>query len=348
MKVLHVISSTDRRGAQVFALELVERLEELGLTSEVVALQRGAVGGVDVPTLARRAFDPRGPMALHRRMRNVDVTVAHGSRTLVACSVAGIGAGPFVYRQISDPVFWTPTLVRRLRVRAYYRFPRHVVALSPTTETLLRSRFGVRDITVIPNGVDERRCQWAGPEERLAARRRLSLAPGGSVVGFVGALVEEKGAADLLAAVPGDATVLIAGDGPQRAALEATAAARGDRVRFLGQLEDPRDVYAASDVVVLPSRGGDTQPATLIEAALIGTPSIATPVGAISDIVQPTNGILVPIGDPEALSTAITGVLSDPELRDRLGRAASEDARRRFSLEVVARQWAEVLRAAAR
>jgi glycosyltransferase involved in cell wall biosynthesis len=143
----------------------------------------------------------------------------------------------------------------------------------------------------------------------------------------------------------GDAQVLIAGDGPDRADLEelATAQAPG-RVHFAGRVSEPRDAYAAADVVVLPSRGGDSMPATLIEAGLSGRPVVACPIGAIPEIVVDGHtGRLVPSDDLDALIDALRALLADPAWRDELGRAAREHCAARFSIEHVGRQWGDVL-----
>lgn len=351
VRVLHVLTDTDRRGAQVFASELSARLGGLGLESELAALGPGAVGGLSVDTLGDGGLTAGTLAALRRAMARADVTVAHGSRTLLAAAVAGAGPGrPFVYRQISDPLFWAGTAARRRRVRAYYRCPKHVVALSSITETVLRRHFFLAHdrITVIPNAADEHRCPPASEEDRQAARHRLGCPVERPVVGYVGALVEEKGVADLVRALPPGAVLVVAGDGPARASVEAQARMDGADVRFLGPVRDPWDLYAAADVVALPSRGGDTQPAVLIEAALVGRACVTTSVGAITDIVQDQRtGRVVGPGDVAALRAALVELLADPGERARLGATARHRALARFSMTTVAEKWRRVLGAIA-
>ena len=106
----------------------------------------------------------------------------------------------------------------------------------------------------------------------------------------IGALVPEKGvdlAIEALRDLP-DTQLLVAGDGPERDALErAAAAAAPGRVVFAGSIADPRPASHRGRRRGSPSRGGDSMPAVLIEAGLMGLPVVATPIEGIVDIVDP-------------------------------------------------------------
>ena len=119
MRILQAISDTDRRGAQMFAVYLGDALAERGHAVRTVALARGTMPAtLDVPVLDGDAIGRRALRALRRQMAERDVTIAHGSSTLPACAIAGLGPGrPFVYRQISDPEVWSGTPLRRVRSR---------------------------------------------------------------------------------------------------------------------------------------------------------------------------------------------------------------------------------------
>jgi glycosyltransferase involved in cell wall biosynthesis len=146
--------------------------------------------------------------------------------------------------------------------------------------------------------------------------------------------------------VPG-AQLLVAGDGPERAALEALARSRAPgRVTFAGTVDDAWRVYDSSDVVVLASRGGDSMPAVLIEAGLAGLPSVSTPIDAIPEVVvDGETGLLVPPGDAEALGRALRDLFDDPARARSFGVAARARCSARFVMPIVAEQWATVLRA---
>lgn len=94
-------------------------------------------------------------------------------------------------------------------------------------------------------------------------------------------------------------------------------------IRWLGRRDDIPALWRASDVALLPSRGGEGVPKALIEAAACARPLIGTDVPGIRDIVRPgETGILVPDGDVGALADALARLSADPALRRRLGAGA--------------------------
>jgi glycosyltransferase involved in cell wall biosynthesis len=103
----------------------------------------------------------------------------------------------------------------------------------------------------------------------------------------------------------------------------------------------------ASDLVVLPSVA-EALPTVLIEAAAAGRPVVATRVGGVPEVVDHgRSGLLVPPDDSQALLSAITQILTDPERASYLGERARQIAVERFGLERMVDQtldlWAEVL-----
>jgi glycosyltransferase involved in cell wall biosynthesis len=353
-RLLQVVTDTDRRGAQVFATDLHGALARRGWAVRTVALARGAVGGLDLPVLGPTRTHPATLRALRRAARGADVVAAHGSTTLPACAIAlAAGGPPFVYRQISDSRFWAPTRARRLRVRLGLRAASRVVALWSGSADTLERDFGVdrAKLSVIPNGVPPERFPPVDRAGTPTTRARLGLDPDRPVVAAIGALVPEKGvdlAVEAVAALDG-VQLLVAGDGPERGALEALAAQRAPgRVVFTGSLGDPRPAFTAADVVVLASRGGDSMPAVLIEAGFMGVPVVSTPVEGIVDIVEPgRTGVLVAVDDPAALRDAIATVLGDPDTARSMAAAARRRCEERYAIDVVAASWDATLRAAA-
>lgn len=350
LRILQVVTDTDRRGAQVFATDLDHALRQRGHDVRTVALAPGHnAQRLPVRVLGDERLGRRTLAALRRQMRSADVVVAHGSSTLPACAIAGVGVRtPFVYRQISDSRFWAPTRLRRFRVRVLMGRAARVVALADHTRRELIEWIGLPAdrITVVPNGVPEDAFPLRDDAAAPAARAALGV-PEGPTALFIAALVPEKGAdlaIDALATVP-DAHLIVAGDGPDRAALEQRAAAVAPgRVTFTGSLPRALDAYAAADLVVFPSRGGDSMPAALIEAGLCGLPVTTTPVGAITDIViDGETGVVVPIGDREALAATMRELLADPDRRRALGRAARQHCLEQFAITVVAQRWERVL-----
>lgn len=343
MRILQVVTDTDRRGGPVFAHDLHQPLADRGLTVRTVALAPGVVGGLDLPTLGPTARNPTTARTLRRLMTSADVVIAHGSTTLPACAFAGT-ATPFVYRNLGDPLMWANSPRRRLQTRLLLRRAAAIAALWPASAHALTAHLGVEpgNIRVIPIGADPQRYRPAAAEERAAARVELGLASCTPVAAFVGALSSEKDVATAIDAVArlDGVHLLVAGDGPQRVALERRATARApDRVRFLGCVDDPRRVYAAADTLVLPSRT-EGLPGVLIEAGLSGLPAVASDVGGVHQIVSAATGALVPAGDPSGFAAALDAVLARP---DALGEAARRHCEQRFALDRIAARWAQLL-----
>lgn len=124
---------------------------------------------------------------------------------------------------------------------------------------------------------------------------------------------------------------------PTTAALHAAIDAHGlaDRVTFAGDLDETalRAAYDAADVFVLPTRH-EGYGMAIAEAVAAGLPVVATPTGAIPDLVDETSGVIVSIDDVDALTTALARVVGDDEARIALAAGA---LRRRATLP----RWAD-------
>lgn len=349
-KILQVVTDRDRRGSQVYAMDLSGGLRDLGCEVTTVALAPGEHGdGIDIEVFGPTRRSPSTLRAIRRRAKDFDVVIAHGSATLFACAVALVGSRtPFVYRQISDPLFWAASWPRRLRVAGFLRRTEHVVCLSEGVSKVFGGHYWLRpdSMTVIPNAVPGERFTPGDPAERGALRAEHGVPEGSLVAFYIGALAEEKAVDLAIRSLAGrdDVTLIVAGDGPERASLEALAAeVLGDRVRFLGPVDDPVPLYRAADVLLMPTRGGDSMPAVLIEAGLCGLPAVTCPIGAIADVVVDSQtGYVVPVDDLDAVRTAVARILDDDALRSRLGAQAEAHCRARFTIDATAPAWVEV------
>jgi glycosyltransferase involved in cell wall biosynthesis len=245
---------------------------------------------------------------------------------------------------VHHPTDWSESgrLKKRMTVLAARLADAIVVPSRATANVLGAAGIAPSRICVVPNGVPvpER------PPTRVDARGRLGLPPEAFVVGTLARLAPHKGIDDLVRAmvkVDDPRVVLaVAGDGEERAMLETLAAPLGDRVRFLGRVEDAADLYASSDVFALPSllEGFGL---VFVEAAMFGVPSIAADAGAVAEVVENgLTGVLVPPGDPSAVAAAVTALRDDPATRDRMGRAARARAMERFTDRAMAAGYARV------
>jgi glycosyltransferase involved in cell wall biosynthesis len=159
---------------------------------------------------------------------------------------------------------------------------------------------------------------------------------------FVGRLSPEKGVRELLDAwarsgVEHGAELAIAGDGPERARLEAQAARLGiaDRVTFLGHQthDEVMALVGEARAVVLPSLFHECFPRVLVEAMSAGRPILASSVGALDELVGADIGVQFPALDPAALGAAIRRFHDEPALADRLGAGAREAYLARYTPE---------------
>jgi glycosyltransferase involved in cell wall biosynthesis len=163
------------------------------------------------------------------------------------------------------------------------------------------------------------------PREEL----KRSFGLDGATLAFAGRLTAQKSlrlALDAVAAADG-VRFVIAGDGPDRAPLEAHALELGiaDRVSFLGPQPRQRivELFHAADATILSS-SWENFPHTVVEALAVGTPVLAMEAGGVGEVVHDgVNGLLVAAGDAGALAEAVRRYFADDQLRERLRAAAS-------------------------
>ncbi len=142
-------------------------------------------------------------------------------------------------------------------------------------------------------------------------------------------LVREKGVRILLEACARAQRpwrLLIAGDGPERAALAKLAASSGDRAQMLGQLTPDRlaETMRAATAIVCPSEWFETFGLTAIEAFSLGRPVIASAIGALAEVVDDASGIRVPPGNADAFARAMDALAADPARAQLLGNGARQ------------------------
>ncbi|MEJ7596869.1 MAG: glycosyltransferase family 4 protein [Kofleriaceae bacterium] len=214
-------------------------------------------------------------------------------------------------------------------------------------DMLLASRAVREDrLVVIGNGIRLARFDASAPAartQRAAVRAELGLADDDVLFLSAGRLIREKGFPELFEATVRahreDPRIRLAIAGPtdeQRAdalAPEVLEQARRDGILLLGRRDDMTALYAASDVVTLPS-WHEGMPRVLMEGAAMGKPLLTTDVcGCREVVVPPRNGLIVPVRDAAALATAMRSLAANEPLRAELGRANAIEARERFDIE---------------
>lgn len=310
-----------------------------GGAAGTVAGPAGAVAGSVVAVWLDIADRPRPSrdLAAVRRLRGLlrgaapDVVHAHGLRAGAAAALAlgrrRPGREPLVVTVHNAPLRGGPPgAVYLLLESIVARRADAVTWVSRDLGERMRRR-GARDggRALVP-------ARPAGPPSPAQlAQARDDLAAGGPVVLAVGRLTGQKGFGVLLRAAAGwqDRSqvplLAIAGEGPLGPALAEQARADGLAVRFLGQRDDVPALLAAADVVVVPSVW-EGQPLTVQETLRAGAPLVATRTGGIPDLTGDDGALLVPPGDPSALTDAVRSLLDDPERAARLAAAAARRA----------------------
>jgi glycosyltransferase involved in cell wall biosynthesis len=333
MRVLHIVGSDQRRGAEIFANDLAR-----SLAVEVPSQRIDTIDGHAIAEV--RSIVGWRPDLIH----------AHGGGALrrgVAASSLSLHRPRLVYRRIGSVQHLVRERIRRAAYGWLMRRAHRIVAVSEAVRDETIDFFRVRPerIVLIPNGVDPVRLEPVLGRDRT--REILGIRSDVPVVLSLGALTWEK---DPLAhlevskrafeEIP-EAIHLFVGDGPLRLRLEAVAASRslGERVRVLGERSDVGDLLAASDVVLLASRT-EGMPACLIEAGMARLPVAAYSMAGVPEVVEDrVTGFLAPKGDVGELARFLTKLLGDAELRHAMGAAARDRCFDRFHIEQVAAKY---------
>lgn len=230
-------------------------------------------------------------------------------------------------------------LVRHVsRIRALAALSDCLVALyDGGRRSLLMRSVPARKICVIPNGVR----QTVPARQPEAVCSELGLAPGDPVALMVTSLIPRKRVdfavrafAKVLPTVP-KASLLVAGEGPERARLQALVASLnlGQRVRFLGARGDVADLMAVAAVTALAS-DAEACPLALIESLAAGVPAVVTDAGACREIVAASRcGEVVGVDDVDSFAAALAGFLSDPALCRAHGARGLDAWRQRFDID---------------
>jgi len=212
-----------------------------------------------------------------------------------------------------------------------------IIAVSSTIAADLRARsreLAAARMEVIPNAVNV---------EGLRATANSSTAPlSGPYALYLGKLAPNKGTTHLVRIMERanlDWPLVVVGDGPERAAIEAAAAQSKHDIRFVGWVDQPAAAawMAHASLLVFPSRGPESLSRVLIEASALGVPIAAMRTGGTPDVViDQRTGLLSET--PERLADDVRRLREDESLRARLGAHARAHATATFDTSVVVPQ----------
>ena len=350
-RILHVVEALGLGGLERVVALLAKSASPRYLV-EVLTLARGGrvadeieAAGLTVRRLDLHDYYPGSVLRVARALVTArpDVVHTHGHFAGAAGRLAArlVGLTTVVHH------LHTTDLTLRLRHRHLERLlsvlTRRVICCSDAVAEHARRDLGIswQRVVVVRNGIEP-----PPPIGRDAALLALGRPPG-PVIGCVGSLQPHKGHAQLLQAVAAlperdrSGSLILAGEGPERARLEALAASLGlgGMVRFLGERADVRSLLPAFDLMVAPSIGREGLGVAVLEAMDAGIPVVASRVGGLPEVViDRTTGILVPEGDVKALAAAMQAVLSDPAQARALGEAGRRRVEDEFRAAAMVRR----------
>ena len=387
--VLHVVETWSPvvSGYVTRSRRVIEHQRALGVAQPqvLVSSRQHALAGGRVPAGEAQVAAPSARERLVRRLRPYDLDARNMARAVAAAAreggaevvhghfASGIGAGaaagaaaaglPFVSEARFDlagamasasgnPLTLRAEPLLRRRFERHHARARAIVAASHALGRLVGSLAPGVPVHVAPNGADR---VDLPPGAREAARARLGIAEGTLLVGTATNMLAYEGLdrlAPALAGLPG-ATLLMVGEGPARAGLEAQARALGVPAIFTGLVPEAEvpALLAALDIFALPRRPASVtayaSPLKLAEAMAVGSAVVATDQGDIAHMLRGDHGVVVPPGDDAALAAALRALAADPARREayraRTRARARDEMTWEASAAVYARVYEEVL-----
>ena len=358
MKVIHLISGGDTGGAKTHVHSLLQNLSR-GMDITLVCFRDGPFAreaaelGIETRVCSGGFFSALREVRRMIAEEGFELVHTHGSRANLAGAILRSTCGrPVVSTIHSDyrlDYMGRPLAAATygvLNVLALRRIKYHVGVSDAMRDLLISRRFPRETTFAIYNGLDFSREPKRHDRAAFCARVGADVAPGDIVVGAAARLDPVKDLATLVrgfaAAREGhpELKLIIAGEGPERPALEALAEELGVRgaVTLAGWLDDMEEFYSALDINSLSSLS-ETFPYALTEGAAYRLPTVASAVGGIPRLIEDgKTGFLFAPGDWEKLGARLAQLASDPGLRERLGAAVHERAAREFSVEATCRE----------
>jgi glycosyltransferase involved in cell wall biosynthesis len=230
----------------------------------------------------------------------------------------------------------------------------HTIAVSRSTRDLWGVRCKLPDayrstrITVIHNGIEPKR--FTRRHDPQVAKRRLNLPSDAFVLVSLGRLEPAKGYEDLIRALPAIAhsvpsvELVIGGQGFLKENLLQLAESLGvrGRLHFPGFMKDVRDILEGADLYVQPSLC-ETLGYGLLEALAMSLPAVITNVGGMAEVVESgSNGLAVPVNNPEALAAAVIRLAKDSTTRLHFGVVGQRRVESAFSIAAMREQTFEL------
>ena len=360
MEIVHVVENLDRGGLERTVVDLIASQRDAGHECRVICLFKLGLlarellaSGVRVDACGKRpGLDLRALRRARALIRQSPDAVIHTHNAMAHYYAVLASIGLPVKCRINTR-HGMGGRTRSGRQEWLYRQSLRGTDYAVAVCEAARQRFAAdgmhprRALLSVPNGIRLERFRPADDVARQSLVAELGLPTGSRIIGTVGRLQPVKDHALLLRAfakvrvqVP-EAALVIVGDGPLRAALEAQAEQAGlsDAVRFMGDRHDVPRLLTGMEVFALTSTS-EGYSVALLEACASSLPIVATDVGGNREIVRHgINGRLVPSGDTAAIATALIALLRGGEQAAAMGRAGYAWAQAEASFRTMAERY---------
>jgi glycosyltransferase involved in cell wall biosynthesis len=351
-RVLHVIDSLHLGGAQEVVLNLATcgsprfRHEVATMHGHGIYWHRLREAGIKVHSLSVHKYLPAYLATLPALLfaKRPDILHCHLIPSNILAKPLGALMGvPLIlnHDHTNDPQRIDNKFLLALD-KSTNRFARHIIAVAGACRDFLIQHESIppEKVTLVPNAIDLRRFS-PGQITRRDARSKLGLSPEAPVIAGVGRLNSQKNfslfldvAAALTPRFP-NLRFLLAGEGPEEAMLREKAHHLGltDRIVFAGYIADTRQVYAAADILLMPSRF-EGLPMTLLEAMAMNLPVVASKLDGIAEVIEEgREGYLVDSADVSGFVERCAVLLENPAKSSELAANARTKIEAHFSVE---------------
>ena len=357
MKVLHLATHLNMGGISIYILRLARQMAALGVETHVLSsggtltpqFQAAGIATHERNIRTKNEIHPKlyfqlNALARWVRENKFEILHAHTRVTQVLAF--------WISRMTGVPVvttchgFYKPRLGRRLLPA----WGERVIAISDLVGADLQKALKAEParLRMIHNGVDpeELDAQYAR-HSKASAAASFGFGADSFVIGVIARLVQDKGHEYLIQAMPQlqknipELKLLIVGDGPYRAELEALAAKllKPGTVIFTGSLDDIARPLAAMDIFVLPAVWREGFGLSIIEAMCCRKPAVVTNIWALKTLIKDgETGLLIEPRDCEAITATLLRLYQNPGLRAQLGDAGRQEVLQSFTMKRMAEE----------
>lgn len=359
MRVGHLISGDLWAGAEVQAFTLLKALKddpEVDLSVIVLnegrlarALEKAGIGVSIVDETQNSFFSIRRQIIRLLETEAIDILHSHRYKENILAAQVQPRCGIKHLVQTVHGIVEQFSGLAKLKAGMHAKMNRHfsrkcfdrIIAVSEDINDKLAPEYSDQQLVTIHNAINVDELNPSRSVEGM--KKEFGLKPDRLVIGTAGRLVPVKGidvlikAAALIVEQNSAVAVLIAGDGPERVALEQQVIKAGlsDNVQLVGFRDDITDFLNCLDLFVMSSHH-EGIPMVLLEAMALQKPVVSTDVGGVGEIVADgQSGLLVPAGDESALAETCLRLLKDPAERNRLGNEAKKRVHEEFSVDIL-------------